>query len=376
MPLRRSHTKSHHGCVQCKQRRIKCDESRPTCGPCQKKKVSCVFKSHFIQAPPHHRVEEPFIRANSLVHEGPRLPLLELELLNHWHVATVQTLIHEKSTDTVLRVFVPQEALSHPFLMHSMLSLSALHLGHHGSIERRHQYIEAAMTHHNTSLSLCTPLLNNVTPENCHALFAFSCFVATFAFAAYGPKAHPRAQSVSDVLEVFKLVRGVASIVRQARPWIEAGRMRDLLQVGRQPRDRPEMTQSQELYTRLLSLHERQRQDDGVACYDSPSSVVARSSWELLNLLHLSTTLENPAAILRWPALMDSMYLDLLQHENGMALLVLAHYGVALDIMIESWWMAGWGRFLVNLVLDRLGPQSEPELAWAQEALNRRDAEH
>ncbi|PYH91143.1 hypothetical protein BO71DRAFT_452326 [Aspergillus ellipticus CBS 707.79] len=376
MPLRRSHAKSHHGCAQCKQRRIKCDESRPACGSCQKKKLECSFHSDFTQTTAQYRAEVPGTRVNWPVHEGSQLPLLELELLNHWHMATVQTLIHEKATENVMRVFVPQEALSHPFLMHSMLALSALHLSHHCPAERRHKYTEAAMNHNNIALSLCTPLLNNVTSENCHALFAFSCFVATFAFAAHGPKVHPRAQSVSDVLEVFKLIRGVASIVTQARPWIEAGAMRDLLQVGRQPCKMSKTTQSQELYARLLSLEERQRQGDGTSCYGSPSSVVIRSSQRLLNLLHMSTTVENPAAILRWPALVESAYLDLLLQDNAMALVVLAHYGVALDVMVESWWMDGWGRFLVNLVLDRLEIKCEPDLAWAQDVIDRKNAIH
>ncbi|RAL04448.1 Zn(II)2Cys6 transcription factor domain-containing protein, partial [Aspergillus ibericus CBS 121593] len=348
MPLRRSHAKSHHGCAQCKQRRIKCNEARPMCSSCQKKQLNCSFTSHATLT--------------------SRLQLLDLELLNHWHVTTVQTLVHERSTEKVLREFVPQEALSHPFLMHSLLALSALHLSHHGPVERRPRYTEAAMTHNNISLSLCTPLLNNVTPGNCHALFAFACFVAMFSFAAHGPKVTPRAHSVSDVLEVFKLVRGVASIVAQARPWIKAGGMRDLLQVGRQPRQTSKTTHVGELHARIQKIYDQARSAEAD---DSTNSVVAIASQKLLDLLQLSTTVQNPAStIMRWPAVVDLKYLDLLLEDNASALVVLAHYGVALDMMMENWWMDGWGTFLVHLALDRLGPESGPEVAWAQKVIN------
>ncbi|KAI9368165.1 hypothetical protein BJX61DRAFT_239866 [Aspergillus egyptiacus] len=34
MPSRRAHHKSHHGCRDCKRRRVKCDELQPTCSNC------------------------------------------------------------------------------------------------------------------------------------------------------------------------------------------------------------------------------------------------------------------------------------------------------------------------------------------------------
>ncbi|OOF90143.1 hypothetical protein ASPCADRAFT_157373 [Aspergillus carbonarius ITEM 5010] len=371
MPSRRTHANSHHGCAQCKQRRIKCNEARPMCASCQKKKIKCSFNSHGTLTAAHYRAGKLDGRVDSLGYESSQLHLLDLELLNHWHVATVQTLVHAQSAEKVLREFVPQVALSHPFLMHSLLALSALHLSHHGPVERRHQYTEVAMTHNNISLSLCTPLLNNVTPENCHALFAFACFVATFSFAAHGPKVNPRAQSVSAVLEVFKLVRGAASIVAEARPWIEAGGMRDLLQVGRQPRQTSKTANVWELYARIRRINNDQARSAEADCYDRTGSVVEFAIQKLLELLQLSTTAENPTStMLRWPAVVNVEFFDLLLEDNTNALVLLAYYGVALDMMIESWWMDGWGMFLVNVSLGRLGLESGPELAWAQKAIN------
>ncbi|OJJ75329.1 hypothetical protein ASPBRDRAFT_40616 [Aspergillus brasiliensis CBS 101740] len=373
MPSRRSHSKSHHGCAQCKHRRIKCDEFRPICSSCQKKHIRCSFEGQFVPPTSDHSPAASIIRADSIPrNDNTQLPLLDLEFLNHWHVATVQTLVHDRSTEKVLREFVPQEALSHPFLMHSLLALSALHLSHHGPLERRHKYTEAAMTHNNISLSLCKPLLNNVTSGNCHALFAFACFVVMFSFAAHGPKADPGAQRLSAVLEVFMLIRGVASIVAQARPWIEAGGMRDLLKLGEQPREEAKTTHARELYTRISDMHDHLRRSSRPDCHDSTSLVIEKSVQKLLDLLQQAISVANTASIMmRWPAVVNVEYLDLLHANHATALLVLAHYGVALELMAENWWLDGWGAFLVNIAIYHLGPDYGPELAWARNAIAR-----
>ncbi|KAI0851875.1 hypothetical protein F5Y00DRAFT_229533 [Daldinia vernicosa] len=47
MATRRSHPKSRNGCIICKQRKIKCDESRPTCAS----KLSSIRRQLQLYAP-------------------------------------------------------------------------------------------------------------------------------------------------------------------------------------------------------------------------------------------------------------------------------------------------------------------------------------
>ncbi|KAI1758888.1 hypothetical protein GGR53DRAFT_515564 [Hypoxylon sp. FL1150] len=44
------HKKSRTGCIRCKQRRVKCDEARPSCGSCSKHSVECVYPSQPLPA--------------------------------------------------------------------------------------------------------------------------------------------------------------------------------------------------------------------------------------------------------------------------------------------------------------------------------------
>jgi hypothetical protein len=42
-PARRGHFKSRLGCLNCKRRRVKCNEQRPTCSPCQRLGLECDY---------------------------------------------------------------------------------------------------------------------------------------------------------------------------------------------------------------------------------------------------------------------------------------------------------------------------------------------
>ncbi|KAH8430925.1 Zn(II)2Cys6 transcription factor [Aspergillus melleus] len=370
MPLRRSHKKSHHGCLQCKQRRIKCDEARPYCGPCHRKQLSCTFQSIAPRPQPAPKLTSS---PHALSHGEYGLPLSELELLHQWHVATARSLAHEAHLEDVVRITVPQEALTYPFLMHSILAVSALHLSFTSPTERRRSYKEAAIRHNNLSLTLCTPLLSNVTPENCHALFAFSCLTAVFAFGVQGRDGLPSAQGLIDVVEVFKMVRGVASVVQQARAWIEQGGMRQLLKIGKLRKRAAGTVYDRELCSHLQTFIEEQLQPREPCMHENVdiSAVLLQAARRQLELLNMYMTMEDPNAILAWPVLLDAQYLDLLLRVEPTALIILAYYGTALHLLFDNWWLDGWGQFIMNLASMRHGSVGDCRIAWLVDVIQR-----
>lgn len=372
MPLRRSHAKSHHGCTQCKERRIKCDETRPSCGSCQKKRLPCKFNSH--------HAGQLRLRGSAVSDPGPelgsaaRLPLQELELLHHWHTETSLSLAQNNALGGVLQTQVPREGLTHPFLMHSILAISALHLSQQCPESHRQTYTENALRHHSLALALCAPHLSNVTPENCHALFACSLLIATFSFASQGLFKIVGPMSVNQVAEVFKLVRGTASIVEKARPWIEQGDMRLLLKFTRCAQQKPRSRHTHEVHARLEALIE-QHADGGHSHLPSGrQAVVLRSMERLLAVFDACIASENQATILAWPTLIHLEYLDLMLQKEPRTLVTLAYYGAVLHIMTKAWWMEGWGRFLIHVAAESLDGSVRPAIAWPLAVINNHEA--
>ncbi|KAF7177448.1 hypothetical protein CNMCM7691_005701 [Aspergillus felis] len=348
MPSRRSHTKSHHGCTQCKQRQIKCDEARPICGSCRRKQLPCDFQSFAPQPFSPH----PSITDITLERPGSSaLPLLDLELLHHWHTATANYLADAKPLQDVIRTVMPQEGLANPFLMHSVLAVSALHRAHSAPLSRGQMYADAAMTHHSRSLALCTPLFKSITRQNCHALFALSCLIPVFVFASRSPRKNPRFQSLIAVVDAFRLIRGAASVVNQARSWIEQGPLHLLLRVGQfqMPIATAAKRYAVALYAQLQSLHLNLPQA-GPSLDSEPFT----PDKNLLDLLQLYLQSGDSRTIMAWPVVVDLSYFDCLLRKERIALLTLAFYGCSLQILSEHWWLEGWGEVLLQLARDHL----------------------
>lgn len=369
MPLRRSHTKSHHGCSQCKTRRIKCDESRPICGSCRKKRLLCTFDTFQQSHPRQGSLGENDRLPRGEIQIG--LPLVELELFHHWHTATAVSLTENQASSEVLRTQVPKEGLSHPFVMHGILGLSALHLSRQCSGPRRQTYTDIALRHHSHALSLFVPLLSDVTSQNCQSLFACSFLISGFSFASQGLKTEPSSMNMGEVMEVFRLVRGTASIVERARPWIEGGDMRPLLKFATCERRPSRSRHVYEVHSRLESLINQQAGADH--SFDPPSSlraVLDRSNRHLLDLCDSSMTSNNEATFLAWPAIIDLEYLDLMQQLEPCSLVTLAHYGAVLHILTSAWWMEGWGKFLVNIAAAHLDDSVRSVIDWPLAVVN------
>lgn len=352
MPSRRSHSKSHHGCTQCKGRQIKCDEVRPICGSCRRKQLPCNFQSFAPQTSPQPSIADAILgHRDSFV-----LPLLDLELLHHWHTVTGNYLADAKPLQDVIRTVMPQEGLANPFLMHSILAVSALHRAHSAPLSHRQMYSEAATMHHSRSLALCTPLFKNITRQNCHALFALSCLVPVFVFASRNPSKNPRIQSLTAVVEAFRLVRGAASVVNQARLWLEQGPLQLLLRIGQcqMPIATAAERYARALHEQLQSLDHNLPQAGPSLNSESFTPALNSSIKNLIDLLQLYLRSGDSRAIMAWPVVVDPSYFDSLLRTERIALLTLAFYGCSLRILSGHWWLESWGELLFQLARDHL----------------------
>lgn len=106
----------------------------------------------------------------------------DLELMMQWCNSTYQDLSRNEKTDTIWQCLVPEEALEHPFLMHGILALSALHLARTRNDHRRPMYSNIAIAHQNQALALFRDLLGNINASNAKAMFAFASIVVLYTF--------------------------------------------------------------------------------------------------------------------------------------------------------------------------------------------------
>lgn len=253
MPPRRSHKKSRNGCDQCKKRRVKvstkisrwpsltkclqCDEADP-CLNCTRRSLSCSYQPRVVtpQPEPKKKHAEQLVACTP----APGTSIAEIsartdaalrvfqrnltdtayfvrewngqdpELMHHYCISTCTTLSDEEEVRHVWRTEIPKIAYSYEFLMHGILSLSALHLSY-VKPEKHSHYLTSSTFHMALGLQTFRTILRKPTAENCFALFAFSSVIMVWICAV--PTDSKDAQPLNSVIEMFNLCRGITTLL-------------------------------------------------------------------------------------------------------------------------------------------------------------------
>jgi hypothetical protein len=250
---------------------------------------------------------------------------------------------------------VPKEAFSHPYLMHGILAISALHLAH-TSLSGSEEYRAIAIRHQDIAIASFRPLLSAVTAENCAALCASATLTVVFAAASHSDRI-PRPTPLDGILEVCQLARGVRVVAESGLQWLLKSAVEPLMQYPDIEAAPPLNHDIQHALTQLKSFITR---DDNVCT----------SYLEALQLLGhnfraMVAKPDHPALSISWLVLVDRNFVELLRQEAPLALLILAHYGVVLHIGSDTWFIRTWGRQVVEYVYERLPPDWRHRVTWA-----------
>ncbi|KAF6821287.1 C6 zinc finger protein [Colletotrichum sojae] len=166
---RRGHTKSRRGCFNCKRRRIKCQETQPSCGHCVKTGLKCEYPSTpTIVHQPHHQV--------------PLFSLQDMRFFQHFMLQCYPH--HPIGNENIWTHEVPCLSQSHEFLMHAILGMAACDL-----VQSDPSLMSFAMAHRLKAIkaikkSLAEIPKNGTTFEHANALVA-TCFALTFQSVSF-----------------------------------------------------------------------------------------------------------------------------------------------------------------------------------------------
>lgn len=315
----------------------------------------------------------------------------DLELMRHFVTETYLTFSCKDSIQDLWRTTISKMASDHPFMMHGLLNISALHLAFLNPA-KRDLYLAPAIRHHDIFLSLYRSELHRITPDNCSAMFICSTLISicTLAFPICSNKptlsmpsgysCHQQKQQFDSPIQtassLFVLLQGAFALVRIYWEWLEDSAISALITNRFQFREvvsNPKICLKSSdsafklLMARIESMSSRQNlspstssvQQSYSSRHKSPSPL---SSEELSAYKNAISTLRDVfmlldsseadnGVVLIWPFLLDAErgFATLLKEMRPLALVILAHYGVALHASRDDWFVGEWGR---NLVLD------------------------
>lgn len=300
---------------------------------------------------------------------GPALNLLDLELMIQWCNSTFRTLSRNERTDPIWRTIVPEEALSHPFLMHGILALSSLHLARTGpEPSRRASYLNRAVAHQNQALALFRELLGDVKESNAKAMFAFAGIVVIYTFAfPHTPDVQDPWSCIDDLYQVLVLTRGVQQVIHAPRDFtsfLVDSSFGPILQVEEIEVPLPEDTSA------MLKQLRRANEVCGARDPNHELQVYERSIAnleEMLNWCHSGIRANTIAG--RWAIRLHPRFMELLRERDPLALVMLAHYGVLLHYLKHRWCFDEWCVRVSKAVWAILDDQWRPLIEWAMKEI-------
>ncbi|KAH8696715.1 putative C6 transcription factor [Talaromyces proteolyticus] len=408
MRSRRTHTKSRLGCVQCKHRRIKCDERTPSCNNCLRHEIDCIYsmspvKSRLLaQNDPAQRIslgsssmdlintaetvtltsspspamivspEPDPLNKLDLQRDG-HLPgdlhLRDLELMHHYSTVSYRTISCHDKFSASFQNEVPKIALSHPFLMHGLLALSASHLAYlNKGSERAKGYDELAAGHQTLALTLFRKALDNITPSNSEALFAFSSIAAVLAFASPQTTGVHSLSPIDEMLQVVNLCRGVSQILQTSTQWLKTANswVPNVLASIRTVETQPIPADVDEKLSLLFKLNT----DLTVTGQTIEETAVCEHALSELSLsfeqIHSGF---DPISVFRWPITVKPAFISSLRERRPMSLVALAHFCILLHMMNDFWWIKEWPRQLLQSIHTLFDPYWRDIIRWPMEVV-------
>jgi hypothetical protein len=102
--------------------------------------------------------------------------------MHHFTTHTWLTLATDENTRQMWHDIVPQLAYQHEFLMHALLTCTALHMAYL-SPDQHSELTIKARTHQDLAMPLFRAAVPNVESENCDAVSVFARLLSMIAFA-------------------------------------------------------------------------------------------------------------------------------------------------------------------------------------------------
>ncbi|KAL3417338.1 C6 transcription factor [Phlyctema vagabunda] len=366
-PPRRSHTKSRNGCLQCKRRRVKCDEIGPPCTNCATRGTRCEYIAPPAQLAsrlaPNTSSQSPSsvssqTEAMEIVSDAPepvknsmlpkpdtttcRPPLStaarfkELELMHRWCMSSCRGFVAEYAD--LFQGYVVQEGLKHEFLMESILAISALHIASEMSDAKSAEpYINTALHYQTRAVPALRMALLQISPSNCDAIFAAS--ILTMVCTIVSPLIPSTDSSKTSPTEslslLYDFIKGIVTIVDISRPWLSQGPLKDML--DEKKASGTAVTELEAPAKRLKDLN------DSVTIENRSVHQVYDNAIRRLN-----ECFTNEHVVFPWLVMVGEEFMRELRKREPMALLIFMHWGVSLDQVNDIWWAKYSGKKLVE----------------------------
>ncbi|KAG8159625.1 hypothetical protein KVR01_010262 [Diaporthe batatas] len=348
--MRRPHRKARTGCTLCKRRRVKCGEEKPQCANCQAHNAECVYEAVTSRRMTSKAAAQGPTPSIPGVPGTPMFTLEHMELLHHYTASTSLTLSSNAPAMQVWQDRVPRIALRTDYVLHALLAVSALHLSHLRPHARMSYWATGVKLYHG-ALSKAQLEMENVTEENCTAVYVFSTLTGFYSLAQNGELASRSEQTEDadddeeDLLSWVFLFRGIKTLIMlphlvilhqgELAPMFEQGLIR-ALKTRSCPTCDPESIL--ELLRDIVTDPAEQ------VIYTDAIQHLQKSFHNVFG--RSSEAVVETTDVFVWLFDVSEEYMDRLRRHEGPAVAIFICYSLLVSQLRGVWWAKGWGEWI------------------------------
>ncbi|KAF2659587.1 hypothetical protein K491DRAFT_702202 [Lophiostoma macrostomum CBS 122681] len=372
---RKTHKKSRKGCLQCKQRHNKCNEVRPRCANCVRIDIDCTWPSNpNTSSSPSSQIGPVTTSAvaspnldfgiSDQTSGATSLRINDMRLLHHWVTKAAKSL-HPQNVQKyeMWQGSIVDLSFDHPFVLHGLLGMAALHKAGAGNLTDRAALAVEADHHISVALGIYRKKLEHPILEEALPMFILSSILVNYNFGSANLQEpeHP----LSAVEHCFRLLRGVRVVIHPH--WQQLRETETfLLMAGpaMNPATEPGPHDAEIWEVRQLKqLTADQDPLDGEACAEA----IDELHRAFVRTRKCSQKDDNEYAVMMsWPATLSETFINLLSLHNPVVLIILLHFAVLMDEVRYSWWTKGWPQRILRATRDALhgNPALQKWLDW------------
>lgn len=305
----------------------------------------------------------------------------DLVLLHHWTLVASREIYNSPQVDYCWQTVMPRIAFHRPFVMHGILSLSALHLAYTDRACSNYRTLDASR-HHNISLQGFREAVNSITDDKSDALFAFSSLNIIYIFAILRSPANSidvdsSASRNARVLgnDWIPSIRGVQAVLHPIYNNVRNGPLGPLTDVGNwddldvEGDPHPDNISFSRVAETWMDMPEAGIYDETLHALRRSRMYVAQfqtMDQESLGKWGYNRGWAGPLIFL-YNA--PEMYFTKLRQRQPQALVLFAYFGALLHALNSFWFLEGWGLDVVQVTDEILGDYWRPWMEWPRQAV-------
>jgi hypothetical protein len=294
----------------------------------------------------------------------PVLNMQHLELLHHYCTDTYRTFAPDISEQEVWRSVVVRMGLSHPFLMHELLAMAALHLAYCHS-DNAAWYTTKATELQTQALRAFNMMQETFDASNCAPLLLFTSLLGFHILCdpsrTKGLNSYQYLDHVIDSVMLMRSIRGL--VVQDWHQQIRETELKPLFDIKQpvKPYDLPQACIDLEAIAYKSDLSSETS--------EVYVQAIEKLQW-VLCVAHIPYQMQKSIRwLLAWPISTPKDYLELLSQRRPEALIILAYFGALMVFYRECWAVGDSGSYLIQAISSQLGPRWQKWMQWPMSIL-------